>query len=161
MHLIREFYADWDLKDLDSEKIRGQVVTFSAYDLNAILGTPKADSLKLRQLNITLPYTNITHLLCSNRSIVRWIHHREGGYHMTFLYVQMNRKARMWLKIIYLCLIIGKDMTEVTRDRVCLIYALMQEGFRINMGAVIISAMKNALFHQGCKYGFGGLLTQF
>lgn len=52
-------------------------------------------------------------------------------------------------------------MKEVTRDRVFLIYQLTWESFTINIGAVIILVMKKAYFHLGCRYDFGGLLTQF
>lgn len=41
------------------------------------------------------------------------------------------------------------------------IYTLIQDGFAINIGLVIISPMKKARFQQGCMYGFGGLLTRF
>lgn len=40
-----------------------------------------------------------------------------------------------------------------------MIYAMMQKGFTINIGAVIISAIKKAFFHQGHRYGLSGLLT--
>lgn len=57
---------------------------------------------------------------------------------MTFSYAQINRLARIWLKIICHCLIPGKHMIEVTQYWGFLIYALMQEGFMINMSVVII-----------------------
>lgn len=84
------------LRDPDSKvKIRGQVVTFSTHDLNAISGTPEADSLTQRQLNIAPPYADIRHLLYSNRSTVRWVHHGESGLYLIFPYAQINRKAHM------------------------------------------------------------------
>lgn len=49
LHLIREFYVNWDPRDLYSKvKIHKQVVTFNTYDLNAILGSSNANSLQLR-----------------------------------------------------------------------------------------------------------------
>lgn len=129
VHLIKEFYANWDLRDQNSEvKIHGQV-TFSAHDLNSILGTLEVDSLQLRHLNITLPYKNIRQILYGNTSMAMCILHQEFGHHSIFSYAQMNRVARMSLKIMYHCLIPRKHMTRVTRDRVRMIYALMQEGF--------------------------------
>lgn len=56
LHLIKEFYANWDPQDPNSEvKIHGLVVTFSAHNLNVILGTLEADTIPLIQLNITPP----------------------------------------------------------------------------------------------------------
>ncbi|MCD7467891.1 hypothetical protein HAX54_005587 [Datura stramonium] len=37
----------------------------------------------------------------------------------------MSREARVWLKIVCACLLPGKHVTYVTRERVCLFYALM------------------------------------
>lgn len=54
----------------------------------------------------------------------------------------MNREARVWLKIVCNYLILGKYVTDVTRDRVCLVNALMQD-VEINVGAIIKPSMKN------------------
>lgn len=64
-----------------------------------------------------------------------------------------------WLKIICHFFIIGKHMTNVTYEKIFLIYALIREGFDINIGEHIISAMKKMCYHQGNKYKFCGLLT--
>lgn len=52
-------------------------------------------------------------------------------------------------------------MTEVSRDRFYLIYALMCEDIEVNVGVVFFLAIKKARSHVVCRYGFGGLLTQF
>lgn len=52
-------------------------------------------------------------------------------------------------------------MTDVTRDKVCLIYSLMRDDININVGPVILSSIKKARYHQECRYRFGGLLTRF
>ena len=52
-------------------------------------------------------------------------------------------------------------MTEVTQDKVCLIYVLMCADVEINVGSVIFSAMKKARTQVGRSFGFGGLLTRF
>lgn len=41
------------------------------------------------------------------------------------------------------------------------IYALIQEGFAINIEAMIILIMKKDRFHQGHRYNFVSLLTRF
>lgn len=80
---------------------------------------------------------------------------------MTFPYAHLNKDAHIWIRIICHCLILGKHMIDVTRDRVFLIYALMRDNIEINTGIMILSAMKAAHYHQGCRYGFSGLLTRF
>lgn len=52
-------------------------------------------------------------------------------------------------------------MTDVTHDRVCLTYALIQDNIDINVGVVIYSAMKKSRYHQGHIYEFGSLLNRF
>lgn len=66
----------------------------------------------------------------------------------------------MWEKIIYTYLVHGTQMTKVTRDRVCLIFALMRDDINVNVGVVIFMAMRKARFSAGHGYGFGGLLIQ-
>ncbi|KAK4706776.1 hypothetical protein R3W88_033685 [Solanum pinnatisectum] len=60
----------------------------------------------------------------------------------------MNQEARVWLKIVMNYLILGLHFTEVTRDRVCLVYALMKD-LPINVGTVLKSAMRKARVHRG------------
>lgn len=52
-------------------------------------------------------------------------------------------------------------MTEVTRDRVCLIYALMCNDVDVNVGVVIFSTMKKMCYHEERQNSFGGLLIRF
>lgn len=58
----------------------------------------------------------------------------------------MNRESCLWVKIINACLFHKTYLTEVTRDRVCLISALMHDNVNVNMGAVIFSAMRKVRF---------------
>lgn len=67
----------------------------------------------------------------------------------------------MWMKIICHYPIPGKHKIDITRDRVCLIYALIGDDIDINVGVVILSSLKKERYHQGYKYGFEGLLTRF
>lgn len=49
LHLVREFYANWDHRDPDHEvKIHGKVITFKSKDLNEFLGLPESDVEPLR-----------------------------------------------------------------------------------------------------------------
>ncbi|XP_016577508.2 uncharacterized protein LOC107875339 isoform X2 [Capsicum annuum] len=162
LSLVREFYANWDLRNKDAEvEVRGRVVTFTANCVNDLLGTPVVDAEPLKRMNVEPPYQHIRHLLCGTCSTARWIRHKESGTHVSLPFAHMNREARLWAKIIYACLVHGTHMTAVTRDRVCIIYALMREDIELNVGAIIFSAMRKARLLGGRRYGFGGLLTRF
>ncbi|MCE3216459.1 hypothetical protein HAX54_006614 [Datura stramonium] len=50
-----------------------------------------------------------------------------GWYHVSFPYGNMSKEARIWLKIVCACLVPEKHVTHVTRERVCLVFALMIE----------------------------------
>ncbi|MCD7451282.1 hypothetical protein HAX54_010635 [Datura stramonium] len=47
----------------------------------------------------------------------------------------MSREARIWLKIICAYLVPGKHVTHVTRERVCLVFSLMN-GRPVNVGQI-------------------------
>uniref|UniRef100_M1DXG9 Putative plant transposon protein domain-containing protein n=1 Tax=Solanum tuberosum TaxID=4113 RepID=M1DXG9_SOLTU len=57
------------------------------------------------------------------------------------------------------CLIPGLHYTDISRDRVCLVYALMT-GMELNIGAIIKSSMRMARVHKGHMHAFGGLITK-
>lgn len=71
----------------------------------------------------------------------------------------MNREAHIWVKIVIHSLFLGKHFTVVMKDRVCLVYALMT-GLELNIGIVLKSTMRKARVHKGCRYTFGGLITE-
>uniref|UniRef100_M1DNK7 Putative plant transposon protein domain-containing protein n=1 Tax=Solanum tuberosum TaxID=4113 RepID=M1DNK7_SOLTU len=54
---------------------------------------------------------------------------------------------------------LGLHYTDITRDRVCLVYALMTST-KLNIGAILKSIMKKACVHKGSRYTFGGLITR-
>lgn len=87
--------------------------------INNFLEISKEDVNQLRKMIITPNYAYIRHLLCGPRSAARWTRQRGTGLHSFFPYAHMNKEARMWGRIVYHCLIQGKHMIEVTRDRVC------------------------------------------
>lgn len=117
------------------------MVIFTANTLNNLLGTPMVDFERLKKLNIEPPYKYIRHLLCGTGSNARWIYHKEGGTHVSLFFAHMNWKARLREKIIY-----GIHMTEVTYDKVCIIYALMPTDIELSGGMIIFSSMKKIIW---------------
>lgn len=72
----------------------------------------------------------------------------------------MNRDARVSTKIMMHILIPSLYFTNVTRDRACVVYALMF-GTDINFGVVLKSSMQKAQVHRGHRYSFRDLITTF
>lgn len=70
----------------------------------------------------------------------------------------MNQESRVWTQIIMHSLIPGLYFTDVTKDRVCLIYAL-RYGRVINFGAMLMSSMRKDRVYIGHRYTFGDLNT--
>uniref|UniRef100_M1DJS0 Putative plant transposon protein domain-containing protein n=1 Tax=Solanum tuberosum TaxID=4113 RepID=M1DJS0_SOLTU len=71
----------------------------------------------------------------------------------------MLRETRVCLEIVMNCLISGLHYTDITRDRACLVYALMT-ATELNIRAVLKSAMRKAWVYKGHMYDFGGLITR-
>ena len=90
--------------------------------------------------------------------MTRWTRHKDNGRHNTYPYACLNREARIWLRIVNSCLIPGTQYTKVTRDRVCLVYALMMN-VPINIGAVIRTSMRKARVHKRSHFSFDNFLT--
>ncbi|KAG5606523.1 hypothetical protein H5410_028015 [Solanum commersonii] len=58
------------------------------------------------------------------------------------------------------CLILGIHYTNITRDRMCLVYALMI-GIELNIGVIVKSAMRKTWVHKGhSMYGLDMLRHQ-
>lgn len=124
-------------------KIRGQILKLMAEALNSTLGTPKVDHSILKELYRRPPNKGIRHTLCGSRSMARWEHHKERGYHNIFPYAFLNKESCVWLRIVRACLILGSHFTKISRDRVCRVFALMTDT-PIIIGAVIRAFMRKA-----------------
>ena len=56
-------------------------------------------------------------------------------------------------------LIMGLHYSDITRDRVCLVYALMTS-MKLNIWAILKFSMRKARVHTGYMYTFCGLITK-
>lgn len=54
---------------------------------------------------------------------------------------------------------LGQHFTSVTRDKICLAYALMT-GMDINFGTIFKSAMQKVKVHKGRRYAFDDVITE-
>ncbi|MCD7462603.1 hypothetical protein HAX54_048890 [Datura stramonium] len=124
-------------------KIRGQIIEFAPKALNRLLGTPNVDPQPFVDLVKKPPYRNIRHNLYGPNSVAWWTCHQQLGYHVSLPYAHLSREARVWLKIVCACLVPGKHVTYVIRERVFLVYALMT-GIPINVGVLIKNVLKRA-----------------
>uniref|UniRef100_M1D859 Putative plant transposon protein domain-containing protein n=1 Tax=Solanum tuberosum TaxID=4113 RepID=M1D859_SOLTU len=161
LHMVREFYVNLALEARSHfVTVRGVNVPITPAGINDILDTLQdTDPLVLTGLNICPPYRAIRQTLCSPQSMTQLTKHSEKRYHQSLPYAHMLRETRVWLKIVMNCLILGLHYTDITQDRVCLVYALMT-ATKLNIGLVLKSIMRKARVHKGHKYAFGGLITR-
>ncbi|KAH0665072.1 hypothetical protein KY285_026278 [Solanum tuberosum] len=123
-------------------------------------GTPQdTDPLVLTGLNIRPPYQSVRHTLCGPQPMVQWTKHSGKRYHQSLPYAHMLRETRVWLKVVMNYLISGLHYTDITRNRLCLVYAL-RTGTELNIRAFLKSTMRKARVHKGNWYTFGGLITK-
>lgn len=69
----------------------------------------------------------LRHTLCGVTFVARWDQVRDTVWHLTLHYGHLNLEARVWFKIVRSTLLSGKHMTDITRERVLLIYRLMKD----------------------------------
>lgn len=119
----------------------------------------KVESEALTELQKWTPYRDIRHVLAGPQSSARWTRHAYRGFHQSFPFTYLNREARVWVKLMTHVLFPGQYFTDVTCDRVSLVYAFMT-GMELNIRAVIKLAMRKARAHKGRRYAFGGLITK-
>ncbi|MCD9642045.1 hypothetical protein HAX54_028635 [Datura stramonium] len=96
----------------------------------------------------------------TEQEVARWALHQQYGYHVSFPYAHISRKARIWLIKFCGCLVPEKLVTHVMRERVCLVYAFMI-GMLVNVGVIIKDVLRRERVKKGERFSFGGLLTRF
>ncbi|KAG5594233.1 hypothetical protein H5410_035465 [Solanum commersonii] len=124
--LVREFYANW----LTETKYK--TVSVRGKDVR----TRNCDPDEFNSLKDKPPYRDIRHTLCGVDSTATWERSKDTGRHNTLHFANFNQFARVWLKIVCSVLLPAKHVTEVTQDRVVLVYMLMK-GMPINVGAIL------------------------
>ncbi|KAH0633351.1 hypothetical protein KY284_036137 [Solanum tuberosum] len=140
--------------------IRGRDVKFSARILNELLGTPNCDAEVFNKLKEKPPYRDIPPTLCGVESTARWGPSKDTGRHSTLHFANFNLIARVWLKIMCSVLLPAKHLTEVTQDRVELVYMLMK-GMSINVGAILRQNMMKFRNNLRWWFCYGRLITRF
>uniref|UniRef100_M1DYX5 Putative plant transposon protein domain-containing protein n=1 Tax=Solanum tuberosum TaxID=4113 RepID=M1DYX5_SOLTU len=161
LSLVREFYANWLTETkYKAIPIRGRDVKFSARLLNELLGTPNCDADDFNRLKEKPPYRDIRHTLCGIESTCRWGRSKDIGRHSNLHFANFNLVARVWLKLVCSVLLPVKHLTEVTRDRVVLVYMLMK-GMPINVGAILRQNMMKFRNNLRWRFCYGGLITRF
>ncbi|KAH0679034.1 hypothetical protein KY284_020119 [Solanum tuberosum] len=159
--LVREFYANWLTETkYKTMLVRGKDVRFSARILNELLGTPNCDPDEFNGLKDKPPYRDIRLTLCGVDSTARWERSKDTRRHNTLHFANFNQVARVWLKIVCSVLLPAKHLTEVTRDRVVLVYMLMK-GMPINVGLILRQNMMKFRNNMRWRFYYGGLITRF
>ncbi|KAG5581406.1 hypothetical protein H5410_052033 [Solanum commersonii] len=106
------------------------------------------------------PYRDIRHTLCGVDSTARWERSKDTGRNNTLHFANFNQVARVWLKIVCSVLLPAKHLTEVTRDKVVLVYMLMK-GMLINVVATLRQNMMKFRNNLRWRFCYGGLITHF
>ncbi|KAG5581078.1 hypothetical protein H5410_051705 [Solanum commersonii] len=139
---------------------RGKDVKFNATILNEFLATPNCDSDDFNTLKNKPPYRDIRHTLCGVESTARWERSKNIGRNNTLHFANFNQVPRVWLKIVCSVLLPAKHLTEVTRDRVVLVYMLMKR-MPINVGAILRQNMIKFRNNMRRRFCYGSLITRF
>ncbi|KAH0709064.1 hypothetical protein KY284_010491 [Solanum tuberosum] len=162
LSLVREFYANWNTHRVEINKgfIRDSWVRFSVEALNEFLGTPNCDNADFLAMTERPPYRDIRHTLCGVNYVARWDRVRDTGRHLTLHYGHFNLEARIWLKIVCSTLLPCKHTTDVTRERVVLIYRLMK-GLSVNVEAILKQNMLKFRTNKRWRFCYGSIITRY
>ncbi|KAG5586471.1 hypothetical protein H5410_046905 [Solanum commersonii] len=113
----------------------------------------------VRGVDVTLTPTVLNDIVGTSPDADPLIKHSTKRFHQSISYAHMIQEAWVRLKIVMNYLIPGLHYTNISRDRLCLVYALMTPT-ELNIGDVLKSAMRKAQVHKGYIYAFGGIITQ-
>ncbi|KAH0767859.1 hypothetical protein KY285_003730 [Solanum tuberosum] len=146
--LVHEFYANWNTHrvELNQGLIRDSRVRFTVEALNEFLGTPNCDNSEFLAMIERLPYHDIRHTLCGVNSVARWD--------------RVRNMARIWLKIMCSTLLPCKHTTDVTRERVVLVYRLMKV-LPVNMRAILKQNMLKFSTNKRWCLCYGSIITRY
>ncbi|KAH0665669.1 hypothetical protein KY285_026875 [Solanum tuberosum] len=120
----------------------------------------RLSTLEMNMLKEKPVYRDIRHTLRGVESTVRWEKSKDTGRHSTLNFANFNQVARVWLKIVCSVLLPAKHLTDVTRDRVVLVYMLMK-GMPINVGAILRQNMMKFRNNLRWRFCYTGLITCF
>ncbi|KAH0709236.1 hypothetical protein KY284_010663 [Solanum tuberosum] len=162
LSLVHEFYANWNTHrvELNQGFIRDSWVRFTVEPLNDFLGTPNCDNAEFLGMIERPLYRDIRHTLCGVNSVAWWDRIRDTGCHLTLHYGHFNLEARIWLKIVCSTLLPCKHTTDVTRERVVLIYHLMK-GLPVNVGDILKQNMLKFRTNRRCCFCYGSIITRY
>lgn len=88
------------------------------------MGTANCDNANFRCLVKRPPCCDFWHTLCGVTFVARWDRGRDINRHLTLHCRHLYVEGRVWLEIVYSALLTGNHITDVTRERVVLIYQL-------------------------------------
>ncbi|MCE0480557.1 hypothetical protein HAX54_037524 [Datura stramonium] len=102
-------------------------------------------------------YHDIGNKLWEEHSASLWAR-GENGTHSTLSFSYLTKEARAWVNLVCIVLLPGTHTTEISRERVVLVYMLMN-GLPTNFGAVLGENMRRSKDNFYWKYCYGSLLT--
>ncbi|KAG5605589.1 hypothetical protein H5410_027081 [Solanum commersonii] len=103
---------------------------------------------------------NWGHTLCGVNSVARWDRVRDTGRHLTLHYGHFNLEVRICLKIMCITLLSCKHTTNVTREKVVLVYRLMK-GLPMNVGAILKENMLKFRTKKRCHFCYGSIINRY
>ncbi|KAH0754743.1 hypothetical protein KY290_025013 [Solanum tuberosum] len=105
-------------------------------------------------------YVDEGHTFCGVNSVARWDRVRDTGRHLNLHYGHFNLEAHIWLKIVCSTLLPCKHTTDVTRERVVLIYGLMK-GLPVNVGDILKQNMLKFRTNKRWRFCYGSIITRY
>ena len=135
MPIVREFYANAAQHNGYETMVRGRHVPFDSVTINAFYGIPEIETDDYSVMRSEIDISQLTDTLCIPNAT--WEMSRSGEY-MKMSSKSLKPYTRVWFHFLTRSLMPGTHITYVTKERMILLYCLM-EGFSIDVGVVISS----------------------
>ncbi|OIT06740.1 hypothetical protein A4A49_61406 [Nicotiana attenuata] len=143
MNLVKECYANWQpeasLDAVYEERVRGKMIPFSSQVINRIFGFTE-HSHKLFQRFLHRPdYLAIHRQLCGAASSTAWMRD-VNEFHKEMKKGTFQHPNRVVLRLINAKIMPTQSDSDVSRLKVCLIYALLTR-MRLDLGKIMLEHM--------------------
>ncbi|OIT35227.1 hypothetical protein A4A49_07435 [Nicotiana attenuata] len=143
VNMVKEFYAKWQpetsLDAVYEVQVRGKMIPFSSHVINHIMGFVEYSHKLFQRLLRRPPYPDIKRQLCGVDSSATWTRD-VNEFHKDMKKSNFQHPTRVILRLINAKIMPTHNDTNVSRLKVCLIYAILTR-MKFDLGKIMLKHM--------------------
>ncbi|OIT38334.1 hypothetical protein A4A49_07973 [Nicotiana attenuata] len=162
VNTVKEFYANWQpeasLDAVNEVEVRGKMIPFSSWVINQIMGFTEHPHKLFMWLLHRIPYPDIRLQLCGAGSLATWT--RDANeIHKDMKKCHFKRPTRVVLRLINARIMPTQNDTDVSRLKVCLIYAFLTQ-MKFDLGKIMLEHMPRVRSLGARRLYFPSMITR-